>query len=85
MTRYGKRGDRIGHEEDPFDADTGLAALAENPVTATDAFYVRGDGAVPELDPIAWRLHVHPPVSGFTYAYSTVHALDVVSGTRDCH
>ena len=35
------------------------AALAEGPVTATDAFYVRGHGAVPEIDPDAWRLHVH--------------------------
>ena len=28
-------------------------------MTATDAFYVRGHGAVPEIDPAAWRLHVH--------------------------
>ena len=31
-------------------------------MTATDAFYVRGHGAVPEIDPAAWRLHVHGPV-----------------------
>src|SRR5580693_10420075 len=58
MTRYGKRGDLIVHEEEPFNAETGLAALAENPVTATDAFYVRGHGTVPEIDPAAWRLRV---------------------------
>ena len=29
------------------------------PLTATDAFYVRGHGAVPEVDPAAWRLRVH--------------------------
>lgn len=58
MGRYGKRDDLIVHEEEPFNAETGLAALAEGPVTATDAFYVRGHGAVPELDPAAWRLHV---------------------------
>jgi sulfite oxidase len=58
MTRYGKRADLIVHEREPFNAETGLAALAEGPVTATDAFYVRGHGAVPEIDPAAWRLQV---------------------------
>jgi sulfite oxidase len=62
MTRYGKRGDMVVHEEEPFNAETGLAALAEGPVTATDAFYVRGHGAVPQIDPVAWRLHVHGAV-----------------------
>ena len=46
------------HEEEPFNAETGLAALAEHPLTATDAFYVRAHGAVPEIDAAAWRLHV---------------------------
>ena len=59
MSRYGKRADLIVHEEEPFNAETGLAALAEGPVTATDAFYVRGHGAVPEIDPARWRLRVH--------------------------
>ncbi len=58
MGRYGKRADLIVHEEEPFNAETGLAALAD-PVTATDAFYVRGHGAVPEVDSAAWRLRVH--------------------------
>src|SRR4051812_25969969 len=40
--RYGKRADLIVHEDEPFNAETGLAALAEGGVTATDAFYVRG-------------------------------------------
>jgi sulfite oxidase len=48
----------VVHEEEPFNAETGLAALAQGPVTATDAFYVRGHAAVPEIDPEAWRLHV---------------------------
>jgi sulfite oxidase len=56
--RYGKRSDLIVHEEEPFNAETGLAALLEGPLTATDAFYVRGHGAVPEIDPAAWRLRV---------------------------
>jgi sulfite oxidase len=56
--RYGKRADLIVHEEEPFNAETGLAALDEGPLTANDAFYVRGHGAVPEVDPSAWRLRV---------------------------
>jgi sulfite oxidase len=59
VSRYGKRDDVIVHEVEPFNAETGLAALAEGCVTATDAFYVRGHGAVPEIDPGAWRLRVH--------------------------
>src|SRR3954447_2206480 len=58
MSRYGKRADLIVHELEPFNAETGLAALAEAPVTATDAFYVRGHGTVPEIDPAGWRLRV---------------------------
>jgi sulfite oxidase len=58
MSRYGKRPDLIVHESEPFNAETGLAALAEGPLTATDAFYVRGHGAVPEVDPGMWRLRV---------------------------
>jgi sulfite oxidase len=56
---YGKRADLIVHEEEPFNAETGRAALAEGPVTATDAFYVRSHAAVPEVDPAKWRLQVH--------------------------
>jgi sulfite oxidase len=59
MSRYGKRADLIVHESEPFNAETGPAALAEGPLTATDAFYVRGHGPVPEIDPAAWRLRVH--------------------------
>ncbi|HEU4657886.1 MAG TPA: sulfite oxidase [Capillimicrobium sp.] len=58
MGRYGKRADMVVHEDEPYNAETGLAAL-DNPVTATDAFYVRGHGPVPEVDPATWRLRVH--------------------------
>jgi sulfite oxidase len=58
VSRYGKRADLIVHEQEPFNAETPRAALAEGPLTATDAFYVRGHGAVPEIDPAAWRLRV---------------------------
>ena len=59
MSRYGKRRDLVVHGEEPFNAETGLAALAEGPLTATDAFYARGHGAVPEIDASVWRLRVH--------------------------
>jgi sulfite oxidase len=58
VARYGKRAGLIVHAEDPFNAETCSADLAEGPVTATDAFYVRNHGAVPEIDPGTWRLHV---------------------------
>jgi sulfite oxidase len=55
--RFGKRDDLIVHTEEPFNAETGLGSLSA-PVTDTDAFYVRGHGAVPEIDEDAWRLRV---------------------------
>ena len=58
MSRYGKRWDVVVHEDEPFNAETGLAALAEGSLTATDAFYVRGHAAVPEIDLGVWRLRV---------------------------
>ena len=39
----------IVHDEQPFNAERGLAALAEL-LTATNAFYVRGHGDVPDID-----------------------------------
>ena len=58
LDRYGKR-DVVVYEEEPFNAETTRAALAEGPVTATDAFYVRGHGAVPDIDPLAFHVRVH--------------------------
>ena len=59
MARYGKRDDLIVHELEPFNVETCSAALAEDAVTATDAFYVRAHGAVPEVEPGEWHLRVH--------------------------
>ncbi|WP_037494184.1 sulfite oxidase [Solirubrobacter soli] len=56
--RHGKRADLIVHEQEPFNAETCRSALAEGPITATDAFYVRSHGAVPDIDPGRWRLRV---------------------------
>jgi sulfite oxidase len=58
LRRFGKRADLVVHTEEPFNAETGPAALAEGSLTANDAFYVRGHGAVPDIDPAAWRLRV---------------------------
>jgi sulfite oxidase len=58
LSRYGKRSDLIVHEQEPFNAETGLAGLAEASLTATDAFYVRGHGPVPPPGGPAWRLRV---------------------------
>jgi sulfite oxidase len=57
MTRFDKRDELIVHEQEPFNAETDRGSLVSS-VTATDAFYVRGHGPVPELDPDAWRLRV---------------------------
>ena len=57
MGRFGKRDDLVVHTEEPFNAETGLASLTD-PVTHTDAFYVRGHGPVPEIDARAWHLRV---------------------------
>lgn len=61
MGQYGTRGDMVVHESRPFNAESGLAALTEV-LTPTDAFYVRGLGEVPEVDPDAWRLRIHGAV-----------------------
>ena len=58
MPRYGKRDDMIVYEDEPFNAETGTASLIEQPVTATDAFYVRSHGTVPQRDDDSWRLRV---------------------------
>jgi sulfite oxidase len=57
VTRFGKRSDLVVHEREPFNAETGLAAL-DAALTPTDAFYVRAHGPVPELEASAWRLRV---------------------------
>jgi sulfite oxidase len=44
----GKRPDLTVHEQEPLNAEPPRAALAEAPVTPTDAFYVRNHGPVPD-------------------------------------
>jgi sulfite oxidase len=57
MGRFGKRDDLVVYDHDPFNAETGPESLTD-PVTETDAFYVRNHGSVPEIDPDGWRLRV---------------------------
>lgn len=45
---HGKRADMTIHESEPFNAEPPRRALAEAPVTTTDAFYVRNHGPVPD-------------------------------------
>src|SRR4051812_40550317 len=60
---HGKRADAIiVHEASPFNAETGVAALAAGPRTAPDAFYVRSHGDVPSGAADEWRLRVHGAV-----------------------
>jgi sulfite oxidase len=54
---FGKRADLIVHEQDPFNAETSRELLMSS-VTATDAFYVRGHGSVPEVAAATWRLRI---------------------------
>ena len=58
MSQFGKRDDLRVHEQEPFNAETARPSLRD-PVTATDAFYVRGHGPVPDADPREWSLRVH--------------------------
>ncbi|GAB37155.1 hypothetical protein GOOTI_271_00030 [Gordonia otitidis NBRC 100426] len=50
----------VVHESRPSNAESGLAALTEVP-TPTDAFYVRGHGKVPEVDPAVTDPAAAPP------------------------
>jgi sulfite oxidase len=45
---HGKRDGMIVHGRSPLNAEPPRAALAEGPITAHDAFYVRNHGPVPE-------------------------------------
>lgn len=58
VSAWGKRGDMLEHELDPYNAEPPLGALAGRPLTALDTFYSRNHGPIPDLDPAAWRLRV---------------------------
>lgn len=54
---WDKRDDMIVYEEDPFNAESPRAALSTL-VTATDGFYSRNHGPIPQLDTATYRLRV---------------------------
>ncbi|SDX91918.1 sulfite oxidase [Modestobacter sp. DSM 44400] len=58
MSSWDKREDMLVHEQDPYNAEPPVSALAGHPVTAVDTFYSRNHGPVPDLDPTSWRLRV---------------------------
>lgn len=74
MTLPGKRGGMIVHGRTPLNAESPRAALAEGPITARDAFYVRNHGPVPET-PGGARLRI-----GGLVARTLVLSLDEVVG-----
>jgi len=55
---HGKRSDMLVHQDEPCNAEPRPGTLADSAVTPLDAFYVRGHGPVPELDPQTWRLQI---------------------------
>ncbi len=58
MGLWGKRDDMIVHGTEPYNAEPPPGALADRVLTPLDAFYSRNHGAIPEIDPSTWRLHV---------------------------
>jgi sulfite oxidase len=56
---WGKRNDMVVHRNEPYNAEPSRPALARDHVTPIDTFYVRNHGAVPTLDPLAWRICVN--------------------------
>ena len=78
--RFGKR-DLIVYEDEPFNAETEPAALIESGVTATDAFYVRGHGPVPEIEEDGYRLHV----GGLVERELSLSLDDLRSGLLEIH
>ena len=53
-----KREDTVVHEVEPYNAEPSRAALGRAFCTPLDTFYSRNHGAVPTIDPAAWRLQV---------------------------
>lgn len=58
MTTQDKRADMLVHQQEPYNAEPPLGALAGAPLTDVATFYSRNHGPVPDLDPRTWRLVV---------------------------
>src|SRR5690349_14268791 len=55
---WGKRGDMVVHEREPFNAEPPPAVLAGQALTPLEAFYSRNHGPFPDLAPDTWRLRI---------------------------
>jgi sulfite oxidase len=55
---WDKRSDMVVHEADPYNAEPPPEAIADRPLTPTDAFYSRNHGPVPDIDGRTWTLRV---------------------------
>lgn len=60
---WGKRGDLIVHTTAPLNAEPPAAVLAADEITASDAFYCRNHGAIPDIAADQWRLRVDGTVA----------------------
>ena len=58
MGPWAKRDDMIVHVAEPYNAEAPRSALAERALTPVAAFYARGHGPVPDIDPDTWRLEL---------------------------
>ena len=55
---WGKRGDMLVHQADPFNAEPPPGALGAEPVTPSDTFYSRNHGPIPAVRSDAWWLEL---------------------------
>lgn len=88
LTEWGKRADMVVHDDDPFNCEPPPAVLAENEITAVDAFYCRNHGPIPEIAPEGWQLAVDGDVAGpLTLSYAdltTGFGVHEVAATLQC-
>ncbi|MEV5987876.1 sulfite oxidase [Streptomyces sp. NPDC052051] len=57
MDMWGKRGDMVVHDVEPFNAEPPPGALLDR-ITPVDTFYGRNHGPIPRIDTASWRLRV---------------------------
>ena len=55
---WGKRGDMIVHENEPFNAEPPPQAMADQDITPVDTFYSRNHAPIPQIDAASWTLRV---------------------------
>jgi sulfite oxidase len=58
MALWGKRGDMVVHEQEPYNAEPPRSALAGRLLTPIETFYCRNHGPIPCIEPGDWQLAV---------------------------